>query len=231
MLQKMCVGMVVAVTISLAGGTAMAGTTGVNLDVVLDTAASTWEVFLTVDDAGNLSKGLSGISFDVTAEGGDAAIVDSTVELPAPTETTNFSDFFSKGFKLFKDDGTQGAGIGAAQDSVSNGPSSAGTGADAILEGVGLNAFTEDNGSLDALDVAFPVLAASGSYSGSSGNIVASGSPASTTLIPAEFVADQTYSTFSPDAVNGSEAAIPEPATAALIAISGIGLVLRRRIA
>jgi len=231
MLQKMCIGMAVAVTISLAGGTAMAGTTSVNLDVVLDTAASTWEVFLTVDDAGNLSKGLSGISFDVTADGGDAVIGDSKVELPSPTETTDFAAFFTKGFKLFKDDGTQGAGIGAAQDSVSNGQSPAGTGADAILEGVGLSAFTETNGSLGATVVAFPVLAASGSYTGSSGNIVASGSPASTTLIPAGFVADQTYSTFSPGAVNGDSEAIPEPATAALIAVSGIGLVLRRRIA
>lgn len=229
MLQKICVGMVVAVTISLAASTAMAGSTSVDLDVVLDTGASTWQVFLTVGDSGGLSDGLSGINFDVTADGGDAAITSSSNDLPAPTETTDFASFFGKGFKLFKNDGVNGAGIGAAQDSVSNGDSGTGTGNDAILRGVGLTASSEANGSLGALDIAFPVLAASGGYSGSSGNIVVSGSAASTTLIPASFVDGTTYATFSPSVVNGDSAAIPEPATAALIAVSGIGLMLRRR--
>lgn len=201
----------------------------VRLDMDVDTTNQTWQSYLTIDDPNNETLGLAGIEFNVVGSEG-LSVTKSVLRLPAPTETTDFGTFFQKGFKNFTNSGSNGKEMRGAQD-IFNTASSAGTGQNSILEGVGKVAILEPNGSLPATSLASKVLIGSGTYAGTAGLLTVSGSPQLTTLLPAALPSfGLPITTFSPQAVLPAAvrvSAVPEPTFLALgpwllIAISSI---------
>jgi hypothetical protein len=188
----------------------------ISLYLGADQGTQTWRAYLSLDDPNRETLGLAGIEFSVVGSGG-VTVTSSTNRLPIATESTDFITFFQKGFTNFRSDGTEGVGIRAAQD-VFNTGSASGLNGNSILEGVGKMAFEEDNGALAGTEVSFPVLIATGGYTGLGGTISILGSPDSTTLLPANLPAiGAPITTFSPSAVYGDSANIvPEPGSAML---------------
>jgi hypothetical protein len=182
-----------------------------------DQSTLTWRAYLSLEDPNSETLGLAGIEFSVVGTGG-VTVTSSTNRLPIATETTDFVTFFQKGFLGFRSDGTKGTEIRAAQD-VFNTGSTSGLNSNSIVEGVGKMAFEEGNGALVGTEVAFPVLIATGGYTGNGGTISIFGSPDSTTLLPSSLPAiGAPITTFSPSAVYGDSVTIvPEPGSAALL--------------
>jgi hypothetical protein len=201
----------------------------VHLSLVADPAAKTWEAYLSIDDPTEETLGLAGIEFDVTAGGG--LVIDSSLNrLPLATETSDLVTFFQKGFTLLRSDGVAGSDIRAAQ-SIFNTQSSTGSGKNSILEGVGESPLVEANGLLPATNVAFPVLVATGTYSGELGILQISGTPSNTTLLPAVLPpVGAPITTFSPPVVVGAVVLfVPEPSTTALCLLGLPGMAYFRR--
>ena len=204
----------------------------VYLTVSADESRGTWEAFLQIEDAQNQTLGLAGIEFDVIGSDG-LTVESSTVHLPVATESQDFQTFFQKGFFNFRSDGTSGRDIRAAQD-LFNTVSSAGTGNNSILEGVGETAIVESNASLPGMSIGWPVRIASGTFSGGAGSLQVIGDTASTTLLPAMLpTAGGSIATFSPSQVVGTTVtitAIPEPTSFAMLSgIFVVGWISRRR--
>ena len=181
------------------------------LSLDVDPAAGTWEAYANLLDPTNATAGLGGISFDVIGSG-DVAVTSAVLELVQPAESTDLMGFFIKGFKLFRDNGTLVDGnalaIAGAQDNINNGLSTAGTGNDAIIPGIGLGPVTENNGALPATEIAFPVLLGSGTYvNNGNGALSIISFGVDITLLPADFPTDGTpFQTFSPSIVTGAKA-------------------------
>ena len=198
---------------------------------VVNPVTSSYQAFATVVDPSGETLGLHGLEFDITGAGG-ATVLASNISLPAPTETLDFTTFYQKGFKQFRSDGAAGQDIRAYQDNV-NQLSPTGSGNNNLLELVGEAAFVETNGVLPPTAAAAPVLIATGSFAGITGTLTITGSPALTTLLPAELPAatanGAAFATFSPAAVTGQTVGVPEPASA-LAAVLAAGMLcgLRR---
>ena len=174
-----------------------------NFSLQVDQGAQTWQAFAQLNDPGNLSAGLGGLDFNVLGTGG-ISVTSSVFELPQPTEFDGGSGFFQKGFKVFRNNGTNGLGMRGSQDNISNALSPLGSGNDAILAGVGEMPVVETNLTLPDTNIAFPALIASGSYTANgSGTLDIEGFSVSTTLLPTTGFTNQSFATFSPDAVNG----------------------------
>lgn len=222
--------LVAALAVAMTGGVAVGST--IDLSLSVDAGAGTWDLFATIGTDDGDTAGIAGMSVDVSGSNG-LSVDSSSNELPKVTETADFSNFFTKGFKLFTNDGACAGGscdgMGGAQDNVSN--SDGGSGNDAIIRGIGLGEVTVTNGLLPDKVITNPVLVATGTFSGL-GDITASGDPSSALLLPANTPQGATFATLSPSAVNAASVnVIPEPATAALVALSGIALIIRRRVA
>lgn len=174
-----------------------------NLTLEVDTGAQTWQAFAQLVDPSNLTAGLNGINFNVTSTGG-ITVSSSVFELPQPTEYDGASGFFTKGFKVFRFNGTNGLDIRGSQDNISNSLSPLGSGNDTILAGVGEMTVAETNLTLPDTNIALPAMIASGMYTASgSGTLDIAGFTESTTLLPPTGFNNQSFATISPDSVTG----------------------------
>jgi len=157
----------------------------VEANVLLDIRAAdgTWQVYGQIDDASN-NAGISGLEIDVWGTGG-ADVTGSKLELPRGISGVNYMMF---GFNTLPQDGANGIGIGGGQDTI---------GGVNVLIGIGLTAGESDpdlsQGNVpDVWDV--PVLLASGTYSGSTGELhVAMPDDSQFNLLPHGYTGGQTH--------------------------------------
>ena len=189
----LCVGIISTVT-------APARAAGiVTLDLQLNPAANTWELFASLS---NDTRGLASFAVDVVGAGG-ASVTSSLVQAPRPFDAT-LNDF--KGFRLLRSNGTSGVDVRASQDTV------AGDAAVLLL----------DEG------VAAPVRLASGSYLGSAGTLTAQLHPGSLfNVFPSNFVAGGP--TAAATSVVPETVAVPEPGMVGMAAAAGMVAMMRRR--
>jgi hypothetical protein len=192
---------------------------------VTPTGASTWSAFATITGDTARTLGLSGAEFSVVGSGG-VVVTGSTVRLPQAFPPDSFGDPFPTGFTQFRSNGAAGVNIRAAQNSVAYATSDNGN--SNLISGVGLFA-----GSQSGNTWAFPVLVATGTYTGAAGFLTIVGNPANTNFLPAQLPPGGTgnVATFSPDGVNGqtTPVGIPEPASVGVLALGGLALLARRR--
>ena len=159
-LLKTSVCTVAAVLLAFAVADLQAAPIDTNVLLDIQAADGTWQVFGQIDDA-TTNAGIAGLEIDVWGTGG-AEVTGSKLELPKGFSGVNFAAF---GFSTLPQDGVNGKGIGGGQDTI---------GGINVLIGIGLTAGVSDpdltqGGVPDEWDV--PVLIASGTYSGSTGEL------------------------------------------------------------
>jgi hypothetical protein len=155
--------------ICLLSGTTNAGKVQLSLEV--NPAAMTWSVFAAITDttiefetgeAGPNDEILGIAYFNVDVTGLNGISVTSS-QMAAPVGTSGPLDV--TGFRLFQFDGEQGLHIAAAQDTFTDPASNP----DVVLEGVGLTPGSDAYGATWS----FPALLGTGSYTGTSGQLMA----------------------------------------------------------
>jgi hypothetical protein len=186
-------------TLSSLAANARAAT--VSLNVALNKVAHTYQVFATINGP---SDGLASFDIDVLGTGG-AAVSTSVNNAPRVIDFNGNGD--NSGFALFRTNGTTSAtnklDIRASQDTTQSDPGF-------FIFGVGTQA------------PFLPVLLASGAYTGSVGLLTAQLHPGNSfNLFPAGF--EPGGSTVAATSVFSGSAAVPEPATVALL---GMGIVM-----
>jgi len=183
----------------------------------LQAADGQWQVWATVSSD---CAGLDSFDFDVTTSGA-LAITSSVNE--APQSDNGLADLF--GFYKFRSDGTAGEGIHAAQDSIYGDTYNATKDA-RVLQDVGLAGGSRvDLLSSNTITWEAPVLLASGTYTGTTGSLLVSGS---CTVLQDLGDGWTGPGSLAMATVTGDVAYVRVPATLALVA-AGLGAALARR--
>lgn len=173
----------------------------VALDIQVDPAAKTFDVFADLSD--NDNRGLASYGIDVTAQGGFVSITSSLNQSPREFDAV-LNDF--KGFTLFRQNGTNGLDIRASQDTIG------GNAAKLIL----------DAGRLS------PVRLASGTFTGNVGTLTASLRAGQFfNVFPSNYAIGD--STEPATLVTPDSAPVPEPASVGAAGLLVLGLAARRR--
>ena len=180
---KRSVCMVAAVLLAFSVPDLQAAPIDTNVLLDIQAADGVWQVFGQIEDA-STNAGIFGLQIDVWGTGG-ADVTGSKLELPRGVSGVNYQPF---GFNVFPQDGVNGIGIGGGQNNI--------TGVN-VLIGIGLTAGESDadlsqEGAPDVWDV--PVLLASGTYSGSTGELhVAMPDDSQFNLLPHGYTGGQTH--------------------------------------
>jgi len=207
---------ILAGALALLTPAAVAQASMVTLDLTADSGQ--WQVWAAV--SGNC-RGLDSFSLDVTATGGLA--VTSSLNR-APQSDNGIADLF--GFHKFRSNGSAGADIQAAQDSIYGSSNDPAKDARLLLD-VGIAAGSRPDvlsGHTIAWDA--PVLLASGTYAGASGWLQADGSFTVLKTLSGGGWTGPGNVEFA--TVVGDTVQVPEPATLGLAA-AGLGLLAARR--
>ena len=212
----------------LAADRAEAETT-VTLTISADVGAGTWDAFAAV--TGDANDGIADFIFDVWGTGG-ANVTGSTNEAPEGKDPTTGDDW---GFiDSLASDGVNGIGIQDAQGTIYVGGNDPDKDANVLID-IGISAgsrlsyfvppYTEFT-----VNWAAPVLLASGTFSGSVGQLhvgASSGGAVGFSLLDDGWSGPGNQ--FAADNVVAGAVAVPEPATMTALALGGLALLRRRR--
>lgn len=218
-----------------------------NLTLTVDPASHTYKAYANVNDPN--SAGLAGIQFDIIGAGG--VLLSSTQDPTAPSlndlptgTISTASGSKSAGFYVLNGSSDVTPDVTLNGTLYTSDVQFAGAQSNTFLKGktagnsnvlVGFASPGVTSGNVGDQPVTFgsPALIAEGTYTGDVGTISISGSPSTTTLLPAVLptVTNTSYATHSPDMVNGQivPIGIPEPTTLGLLGVVASGLLTRRR--
>jgi len=200
--------------------------TRVDLTISADIGAGTWQAFAQVDLVnGDANDGIADFIINVWGTNG-VTVTSSINEAPkdlVPATDPEFPNQF--GFWELHSDGLNGVGISGSQPTVYGTIPDSGKDT-LVLRDIGINAGNKV-GFTGLISWAHPVLLASGTFSGTVGDLNVDVGDGTISLLDSGWTGPGNQS--AAGVINGDILTVPEPATMTALALGGLALLRRRR--